>query len=250
MPIVIVWDCETDTQLPRESPHERDLAISRSEVTVLCCLVFDSEDAMKPGNFEFARQAASKYTFWRDNARHGQAPFEPVLSLFDQAEAIVAYNGFGFDLRVLSKYYGNTKDSKHRRTRHRLKMLDPMVCVAQALDIRFPSLDALLHSNGLGGKTSNGLEAIRMWQEERRDELEEYCWSDVEGLAKLVFLQRLHVPGCGSLPNRVHGIASFLQVQRILAPMATEGDWMLVDHATGTERLANGWVEIPATAAH
>ena len=94
MPIVIVWDCETDTQL-RVNPSRtrpRNLAV---EVTVLCCLVFDSEDAMKPGNFEFARRAASKYTFWRDNARHGQAPFEPVLSLFGKPKPSSRTMGLG-----------------------------------------------------------------------------------------------------------------------------------------------------------
>lgn len=241
MSTVVVWDCETDTALPRGKAADRELAMQRSEVTVLCCLVFDAKDASIPGNYEEARKTALQYTFWRDQlSGKNKGPFDGALALFDEAEAIVAYNGFGFDLRVLSKYYGNRKDAKHRRTRHRLKMLDPMVRVAQALDIRYPSLDALLQSNGLAGKTSNGLEAIGMWNDGRRDELEEYCWSDVEGLARLVFQQRLNVPGCGSLPNRVHGVASFLQVQRSLAPMATEGDWMLVDHTTATEPSASG----------
>lgn len=238
MPTVVVWDCETDTQLPRGDAGDREVAMQRSEVTVLCCLVFDSGDALVPGNYEEARKTALQYTFWRDRVlSKGQGPFDGALALFDEAEAIVAYNGFGFDLRVLSKYYGPSKEARQRRMRHRLKLLDPMVRIAQALDIRYPGLDALLKHNNLGGKTSNGLQAIRMWNDGQRDELEEYCWGDVEGLAKLVFQARLKVDGCGLVPNVVHGVSSFILSLRALAPVLVEEDWTMVE--TG------GW-EIPA----
>ncbi len=241
---VVVWDCETETRLPRGDAAERELAMQRSQVTVLCCLVFDSDDALVPGNWEQARRTALSYTFWRDVDPHGRGPFEGALALFDEADAIVAYNGFGFDLRVLSKYYGLSKDARHRRLQHRLKLLDPMVRIAHALDVRFPGLDDLLKHNGLGGKTSNGLEAIKMWEEGRREELEEYCAADVEGLAELVFLPRLKVWGCGTLPNEVHGVAAFLRARRALAPLPPQrDDWTLVE--TGAEE----WVKVGAVGA-
>lgn len=232
MPTAVVWDCETDTILPRGDPAARDLAMQHSQVTVLCCLVFDSSDALQPGNWEEARKTAIQYTFWRDEAPTGKRAFDGALALFDEAEAIVAYNGFGFDLRVLSKYYGMGKPAQHRRLCHRLKLLDPMVRIAQAFDTRFPGLDDLLRHNGLGGKTSTGIEAIRMWEQGRREELEEYCANDVEGLAKLVFQPHLKVPQCGTAPNAVHGIASFLAAQRALAPVS-------LDDATPTAPAVN-----------
>lgn len=229
MPTFVVFDLETDTALPRGTGAiERELAIERSEATVLCCLVFDSGEALLSNNWQEARKTAVQRTFWRDVAEPGKGPFDGALALFDEAEAIVAYNGLGFDMRVLSKYYGSSKYSRYRRLTHRLKLLDPMIRIAQALDIRFPSLDDLLRVNGLPGKTSSGLEAIGMWERGERGKLEEYCMNDVEALAKLVFLPTLSVAGGTVLPNAVHGAASFVVAQRAIAPLPGHGDWLIV----------------------
>jgi hypothetical protein len=231
MPTFVVWDCETDTALPRGTgPLERDLAIERSEVTVLCCLVFDSGDLLLPtGNWKEAREKAVEHTFWRDAAEAGGGPFDGALALFDAADAIVAYNGFGFDMRVLSKYYASSKLGRRRHLMHRLKLLDPMIRITQALDTRFPGLDDLLRINGLKGKSSNGIEAIRMWERGERGELEKYCMDDVEALSKLVFLPTLKVAGGTVLPNAVHGVASFVMSQRAIAPAPADSGWTIVE---------------------
>ena len=70
MPTVVVWDCETDIQLPRGDAGERDLAMQRSEVTVLCCLVFDSGDALIPGNFEAGTTPPGSYPNTWGSTRH------------------------------------------------------------------------------------------------------------------------------------------------------------------------------------
>ena len=131
-------------------------------------------------------------------------------------------------MRVLAKYYG-WQEGKARRMKHRLKLLDPMVRIAQMLDIRFQSLNDLLLHNALATKTASGLEAIRMWEEGRREELEQYCAYDVEALAQLIFLPALKVYGHGTVPNAVYGIASFLSCQRAMGPVSVEDDWTLVE---------------------
>lgn len=229
MPTFVVFDLETDTVLPRGTGAiEREFAIERSEATVLCCLVFDSGEALLSSNWKEARKTAVEHTFWRDVAEPGKGPFDGALALFDEAEAIVAYNGLGFDMKVLSKYYASSKLGRHRLLTHRLKLLDPMVRIAQALDTRFSSLDNLLRINGLAGKSSSGLEAIGMWERGERGELEEYCMNDVETLANLVFLPTLKVAGGTVLPNAVHGAASFVFAQRAVAALSVTGDWVVV----------------------
>lgn len=231
MPYFVVWDCETDTLLPKGTGKlERDLAIERSEVTVLCCLVFDSSDALQPDvNWEEARKKAKEYTFWRDVAKQGEGPFDGALALFDDAEAIVAYNGLGFDMCVVSKYYGMGKKSQYRRMTHRMKLLDPMTRISDALDVRYPGLNHLLWQNGLAQKTSHGVEAIGMWERGERERLQDYCMKDVEALSKLVLLRTIKYTEDTTLPNAVHGVASFVLAQRAVAALPTDGDWTLVE---------------------
>lgn len=224
MPTVVVWDCETDSSFQSLSGMSRDQQMRVMQATVVCALVFDSEDCLVDDNWETAYAAASEHTFWRDvAAADGRGPFGTLLDLFDAADLIVAYNGLSFDLPVLKKHYGTGKAATARYLDHRLKMHDPMARIAAVTDRPFFKLSRLLEANQLPSKTGDGLEAIRLWEQGNRTTLREYCKNDVRALAQLVHLSTLKVPGVGVLPNSVHGVASALRAVRAMRAMQPVG---------------------------
>lgn len=217
MPTVVVWDCETDSSFRSLAGMSRDQQLSMMQVTVVCALVFDSDDCLVPENWEVAHAAATECVFWRDGVTSdGRGPFAELLDIFDAAEVIVAYNGLSFDLPVLKKHYGYHKNVRYME--HRMKMLDPMVRIAAATDLPFFKLSRLLEANHLPSKTGDGLEAIKLWEQGKRSKLHEYCKNDVAALAQLVHLTTLKVPCVGTLPNTVHGVASALKAARAVRP--------------------------------
>lgn len=224
MPVVVVWDAETDRSFQSLRGMCREQQMRTMEATVICALEFDSEASVVPGNWEAALDVAKAHHWWRDVVdANSSGPFAGLLQLFDRAEVIVAYNGLNFDFPVIRKYYGNGKTARRRYLEHRLKTLDPMLKVAGAADISYPKLDGLLKSNRLSTKTGDGLLAIKMWEEGRRQELQEYCAHDVQQLAQLVHLDKMEVANVGHLPNCVHGIASAILMQRALQPEPDAG---------------------------
>lgn len=225
---IVVFDVETDCSFKSLEGMPREQQMRVMQATVVCALVFDSRDSIVPGNWEHAIKAAEKHTFWRDVSPDNSDPFAGLLLLFDNAEVIVAYNGLGFDLPILRKHYGSGRDSRRRYMEHRMKMLDPMLQVAQTVDMPYCKLDKLLLCNDLPNKNGNGLDAIKMWEENRRAELESYCAQDVQSLAQLVHRTRLHVAGVGWMPNAVHGVASALLRQRALKEPPSEEEFVLV----------------------
>jgi hypothetical protein len=234
MGTVVVWDCETDTRLPRGDPLSREQAFLHSQITVACALVFKSEELLKKENWDQALATATWHTFWRDKTPSGETnPYIGLIKLFDEAESIVAYNGLGFDFRMLRKWYPRTgpntaafNPAAARYQDHRMKCLDPMLRIAEAMDIPYPGLDRLLRSNNLGGKTGDGLQAIKMWEEGRREELEAYCKSDVDSLAKLVYLPVMVTGGQGVTSHA--NVGRHLLAQRALQPVLSEDDWAMV----------------------
>lgn len=215
----VVWDCETDCSFRSLAGMCRDQQLKVMQATVVCATVFESEDSLVDDNWETAFAASKEYTFWRDDGSNETHPFEPLLALFDAAEVVVAYNGLGFDMPIMRKYYGTSKSAKQRYLEHRMKLFDPMLRVAAATDLPFPKLSNLLEANQVPSKTGDGLLAIQLWAAGKREELREYCANDVRALAQLVHLSELVVPTVGVLPNRVHGIASAILAARAVQPM-------------------------------
>lgn len=231
---IVVWDAETDTSFKMLEGMPREQAMHTMQFTVISALEFKSEDAIVPGNWEQALKNSKQHTFWRDVAEDGKDPLFELLNLFDRAEVIVAYNGLGFDFPVIRKHYGSGKTSRRRYLEHRLKTLDPMLKLAQATDMPYVKLDKLLEWNKLPRKIGSGLEAIKLWEESRRDELEAYCAQDVASLANLVHLDKLSLGQTGWLPNRVHGVASALMAERALQPVPLEEEeFVLVSTGNG-----------------
>ena len=83
-----------------------------------------------------------------------------------------------------------------------------------------PKLDALLAANGLPGKTSDGLEAIRMGERGDRDQLRAYCAEDVRLLAQLTLLPELRVPRVGTLSGAAVGLGALAAAAATATPGA------------------------------
>lgn len=234
MPTSVIFDIETDCSFSSLRGMSRDQGMRVMQATVVCALVVDSDFALQAHSFEEAEETAQEVFFWRDVAKNEKGPFDDLFSLFDDAEVIVAFNGLGFDFPVLRKHYGVGKKAKERYLLHRLKTLDPMLSIAAATDLPFVSLDKLLKCNRLDCKTSNGLEAINMWNNDRREELLKYCMDDVRQLAHIVYLSNLHLQGVGQLPNSVHGIASAILAQRAIN-IGSRNDKSVIGESTPAE---------------
>jgi len=87
------------------------------------------------------------------------------------ASLVIGFNSKGFDYRVL---YGYRPDIDFRK----LPSLDMLEQIHQTLGFRV-SLDNLAQSTLGKGKSANGLDALRWYQEGRMDLIETYCRDDV-----------------------------------------------------------------------
>ncbi len=117
-----------------------------------------------------------------------------LLSWFDRARVIVAYNGRDFDMRVLRGAYGR---EERRWMAHMAKLHDPMEAAHRAAGRR-PRLSTLLKLNRLGDKGGTGCDAPRWWSEGRHAQLERYCARDTDALVELVARAEIRVPGGGT----------------------------------------------------
>ena len=208
---VVVFDLESDSTFRAFAGAARDLRFKRMQVTVGCALVLNAELCRGPDPAA-ALAKGTHHSFWRDVAEEGQDPFEGLLRLFDAAEVIVGYNAGDFDFPLLQKHYGCKGGGRYLS--HRMKLLDPFEKLKAATGV-WIKLDDLLVANAIPQKTGNGLEAIRLWEEGKRDELQAYCTYDVIALARLCLLRQLRVPCVGVVaPGPVFSIAAALAAAR------------------------------------
>jgi DEAD/DEAH box helicase domain-containing protein len=99
-----------------------------------------------------------------------EAEMDQLENLIGQAESLVGFNISGFDLPILQQYMKTNLLNK--------KQLDIMVELENILGYKV-SLQAVTKATLGTGKLSSGLEAIKMWQEGRLEELKNYCQEDV-----------------------------------------------------------------------
>ena len=212
MPDVVFYDAETQSTLADVGDNFDFL-----QASCVCAIAIDADLILKfadqPSQIEYILKEHGRHlVLWRDEAEQGHDPFELLLQWFDDAEAIVAYNGLHFDFPLLRKHYKGA----HRVQRyfsHRCKTLDPCKTIQSSTDV-WIKLDKLLKANGLETKSANGLEAIDWWHAGQRMKLRSYCMKDVEVMARLVMHKTILLPGVCTLPNAVFGIASFVAAQR------------------------------------
>jgi len=177
MTLVVAFDCESDG-LPEGQRSGRTVHPTPSQFHWVQCTCACAVSFQLDAHGNALLDAAQKWTFWRDRTSvRGQGPFEPLLRLFDSAEIIVAYNGLDFDFPLLHKYY--SKASGERYLSHRVKCLDPFHRI-RAHTGEWVRMETLLRLNGMPSKTGNGANAIELWHANKRDELADYCMSDVE----------------------------------------------------------------------
>ena len=171
------------------------------QVTVACALELDTR-AVARGDAPASVIAASRRVVcWRDDNHQSSGPFEPLFAAMDRAEVTVCYNGVGFDMPILRKYYDSSAVGRHRYLAHQSKLHDPFSRLRDALG-EWPKLNTLLCLNGIDSKLSCGAGAVEMWEAGRRDELQAYCMYDVEALTMLVLLENgLRVPAAVALKS-------------------------------------------------
>jgi DEAD/DEAH box helicase domain-containing protein len=88
-----------------------------------------------------------------------------------ESALIIGFSINRFDLPVLNKYFDFNASA--------LKRLDLLEEIEISAGKRI-GLDLLAHANLGAGKTHNGLEAVRFWNERNLKALESYCLNDVK----------------------------------------------------------------------
>ena len=103
-----------------------------------------------------------------------------LCARLDDAQVIVAYNGRGFDFRVLLRYYGGARVAKWLD-----RLCDPFEVVRETTG-SWVKLDELLAANGLPRKSADGVRAVEWWAAGEHGRVLEYCHEDTRGLYDLV----------------------------------------------------------------
>jgi hypothetical protein len=181
---VVVFDCETDCTFASAAGFDRADQMKSMQVTVVCAEVLEAAVVDASSTTADAPEPSvepQRITCWRDDNDAEGGPLEALFAAFDRASLIVAYNGIGFDMPVMRKYYG----SAERHMSHLQKLHDPFDRIRSNTGL-WVGLDAVLSRNGLPTKTGSGVDAVRLWEEGRRDELVRYCANDVTALTRLV----------------------------------------------------------------
>lgn len=212
----VFFDLETQACAPRRLHGQaRVKALQSLPISVVSALTAPSQQLQTPESAAAAVEAARPRSFWIDNEE--DAPFEPLLQIFDKADVIVGYNVLEFDFVVLQSHYmrgaSSASDADARYFTHRAKTLDLFDRIKAVTSVWY-KMDELLVANGLRQKTADGLEAVKMWENRERDDLAAYCETDVRLTALLACQSRLGLPQKNDykpplqVPHTVFGIAA------------------------------------------
>lgn len=227
---VMVFDCESDSLFSTLPGGFHEDKIRRMQFTVVSALALPCEpiEAGAPVDEIIARGVM--YNWWRDVAEEGNNPIVSLLDLFDRADAIVGYNCNGFDFPLIRRFYRPTQSTPspfQRYVDHRSKTLDIMSRVRDATGSYY-KLDELLKRNGLSSKSSNGKEAVGMWERGDRDALKSYCDTDVLLTARLALHETLAVSDSVRIGNGGCGLRAFLASQRFTKQAQMNESFVLV----------------------
>lgn len=162
-----IFDIETDRLIDRGV--DRDGAIDALQMTVCVVMSGDAENDGARQDFVLGRSSAEDVV-----------TLAHLGSVLDASELLVAFNGRGFDLRVLGRYY-----APERVTAWAARLVDPFELIRE-LTGSWVKLDELLALNGLPGKQGDGVDAVTWWANGERDRVVEYCADDVRALRALV----------------------------------------------------------------
>lgn len=213
---VVIFDCESDGK-PRHTYAETRTESDFKYVQCTCACALIVPVAQLP-----SLEGAVRLTCWRDDEGHGANPFEPLLAAFDVALVIVGYNQLEFDFPLLWKHYGRLQNRRY--VQHRVKCLD---IFSRLRDVsgHWPRLDDLLIANELPTKCGDGREAIRLWKDGKRSELEAYCQADVQRTTELALLSQMAF-GKTVMPEHVYGLLPMLRA--VDGSAASDTEWFVV----------------------
>lgn len=96
----------------------------------------------------------------------------PLLwPILEKADTLIGYNSNSFDIPLLNHYYPGDLT--------RIRSIDLMVEVQNVLGRRL-RLQSLAEATLKVGKSGDGLQSVRWWQEGLYDKVREYCIQDVK----------------------------------------------------------------------
>ncbi|MBU2103983.1 ribonuclease H-like domain-containing protein [Patescibacteria group bacterium] len=140
----ITFDIETANILPSLARQD----VTRLELAVVA--IHDSETG------EFSSYSKEELTkLW------------PII---EKADTLIGYNSNSFDIPLLNHYYPGDLTQIHS--------VDLMVEVQQVLGRRL-RLQSIAEATLKVGKSGDGLQSVRWWQEGLYDKVREYCIQDV-----------------------------------------------------------------------
>ena len=214
-PYVVVYDLETQSKISDMPGQTREDQVAALQMSVACVICVPSRLVIDPLRAEDAINEARVHIIWRDELYDGNQPVEAILKLFDGAELIAGFNVCSFDSLVLRKHYAGNAD---RYYAHLEKTFDPFSRLRDSTQTWY-KLDHLLKANGLETKTADGLEAIKMWANNERSRLAEYCKVDTLQTLRMMLLPTLTLPKKGvnnpsSVGNHVFGLSSAIAALR------------------------------------
>lgn len=227
---VLVYDCESDSGFENLPGDHRADKIKFMQFTVICAIAMPVELIERKAPVDEVLAHSTVYSWWRDVSEQGSNPIVTLLNLFDDAELIVGFNCLDFDFPLIRRFYRPSELyglPAQRYVNHRSKTLDIMARIRDATGTYY-KLDELLKKNGLQTKSSNGKEAIRMWEEGRREELQAYCANDVVVTARLALLESIRIGDYLKVTSRVFGIRTELALHTPPQSLEVDGDFVVI----------------------
>lgn len=141
----ITFDIETSNILP---------SLARQDVTRLDLAVVAIHDSATGEFSSYSQEELPK--LW------------PIMEL---ADTLIGYNSDSFDIPLLNKYYPGDLT--------KIRSIDLMVEVQKVLGRRL-RLQSIAEATLKVGKSGNGLDSVRWWNEGLHDKVREYCIQDVK----------------------------------------------------------------------
>ncbi len=141
----ITFDIETSNVLP---------SLARQDVTRLDLAVVAIHDS-ETGEF----------------SSYSQEELPKLWPIIEKADTLIGFNSDTFDIPLLNKYYPGDLTQ--------IRSIDLLVEVQQVLGRRI-RLQSLAEATLKVGKSGDGLQSVRWWQEGLYDKVREYCIQDVK----------------------------------------------------------------------
>lgn len=160
------------------------LDASRDEVTMVC-----SQD------LETGERKSYNFGLLSSEDQPAEELLEALITHFDGADYLCAFNGIRFDLPFLQQALNLSPDVI---TRWVLKTVDPLEFLRLSGHTT-SSLDKICTHNNITSKSSTGVMAIEMARAGLWDKLEEYCQQDVSILCVLVKMRTFQHPAQDAL---------------------------------------------------